>query len=68
MLVAGGPSTGDSLSILKMVRTALDSGASGVCMGRQVFSHPEVEKMAKAIVLLVHQDYSVDDAISACGL
>jgi DhnA family fructose-bisphosphate aldolase class Ia len=37
-------------------------------MGRQVFSHPEVEKIAKAIVLLVHQDYSVDDAISACGL
>ena len=68
LLVAGGPSTGDSLTILKMVKTALDSGASGVCMGRQVFSHPEVEKIAKAIVLLVHQDYSVDDAISACSL
>lgn len=68
LLVAGGPSSGDSLAILNMVRTALDNGASGVCMGRQVFSHPEVEKIAKAIVLLVHQDYSVEDAISSCGL
>ena len=37
LLVAGGPSSGDSFAILSMVRTALDNGASGVCMGRQVF-------------------------------
>lgn len=68
ILVAGGPSTGDSRAILTMIRDALDSGASGVCMGRQIFGHPQVESIAKAIVMLVHQDASVDEAIIECSL
>ena len=68
ILVAGGPSTGDSRAILTMIRDALDSGASGVCMGRQVFGHPQIESIAKAIVMLVHQDASVDQAIVECSL
>ena len=68
LLVAGGPSTGDSRAILSMVRDAMDSGASGVCMGRQVFGHPQVESIARAIVMLVHQDASVDEAIMKCSL
>jgi DhnA family fructose-bisphosphate aldolase class Ia len=68
VLVAGGPSTGDSRAILSMVRDALDSGASGVCMGRQIFGHPDVEAIAKAIVMLVHQDASVDEAMKKCSL
>jgi len=68
ILVAGGPSTEDSRAILTMIREALDAGASGVCMGRQVFGHPQVESIAKAIVMLVHQDASVDDAMKKCSL
>ena len=68
ILVAGGPSSGDSRAILTMIRDALDSGASGVCMGRQVFGHPQIESIAKAIVMLVHQDASVDQAIVECSL
>ena len=68
ILVAGGPSTGDTRAILSMIRDALDSGASGVCMGRQVFGHPNVESIAKAIVMLVHQDASVDEAMNQCSL
>ena len=51
-----------------MVRDALDSGASGVCMGRQIFGHPDIEAIAKAIVMLVHQDASVDEAMKKCSL
>jgi len=68
ILVAGGPSTGDTRAILSMIRDALDSGASGVCMGRQVFGHQNVESIAKAIVMLVHQDASVDEAMNQCSL
>ena len=68
LLVAGGPSTGDSKEILTMVRDALDSGASGICMGRQVFGHPKVESIARALVLLVHHDYSVENAMEECSL
>jgi DhnA family fructose-bisphosphate aldolase class Ia len=68
VLVAGGPATGDSKAILTMVRDALDAGASGICMGRQVFAHPNVEAIAKALMMLVHRDSTVDEAMNACGL
>tara|TARA_B110001452_G_scaffold80159_1_gene65577 strand:- start:391 stop:1188 length:798 start_codon:yes stop_codon:yes gene_type:complete len=68
VLVAGGPATGDSKAILTMVRDALDAGASGVCMGRQVFAHPNVEAIAKALVMLVHQDATVQQAMESCRL
>ena len=68
VLVAGGPATGDSKAILTMVRNALDAGASGVCMGRQVFAHPNVEAIAKALVMLVHQDATVEEAMNTCKL
>ena len=68
LLVAGGPSTGDSKEILTMVRDALDSGASGICMGRQVFGHPNIESIARALVLLVHHDYTVENAMKECSL
>ena len=68
VLVAGGPSSGNSLEILTMVRRALDAGASGVCMGRQVFAHPNIEGIAKALVMLVHQDATVEQAMESCGL
>lgn len=68
VLVAGGPSTGDSHAILTMVRQALDAGASGVCMGRQVFAHPDVEGIAKALMMLVHKNATVHQAIEECGL
>lgn len=68
LLVAGGPATGDSKEILTMVRDALDSGASGICMGRQVFGHPKIESIARALVLLVHHDYSVANALKECSL
>ena len=68
VLVAGGPATGDSLEILTMVRQALDAGASGICMGRQVFAHPNVEAIARALVMLVHEDSTVQNAMVSCGL
>ena len=68
LLVAGGPSTGDSREILTMIRSALDCGASGICMGRQVFGHANIEAIAKAIIMLVHQDATVEDAIKLCSL
>jgi DhnA family fructose-bisphosphate aldolase class Ia len=68
ILVAGGPSTGDSREILTMIRNALDCGASGICMGRQVFGHPNIEAIARAIIMLVHQDSTVDEAIKVCSL
>ena len=68
LLVAGGPSSGNSREILTMVKQSLESGGSGVCMGRQIFAHPQVISIAKALVMIVHQGLTVDQAIKKCSL
>ena len=54
--------------MLKMVEKAMKNGASGVCMGRQVFAHEQPEAVARALVLIVHHDKSAYDAMNEVGL
>ena len=68
LLVAGGPSTGNSKQILRMVKQSLDAGGSGVCMGRQIFAHKDVTAITKALVMIVHHGVSVEEAIERCSL
>lgn len=68
LLLAGGPASDDASSVLKMVEVALGAGASGVCMGRQVFAHRDPAAMARALVMMVHDGVSAEQAISSVGL
>ena len=68
MLVAGGPASNNSLAVLEMVQAAMEAGAAGVCMGRQVFGHEQPEKMAKALVSIVHHGASAQSALDTSGL
>ena len=67
LLVAGGAKT-NTHSMLKMVEKAMKTGAAGVCMGRQVFAHESPGAVARALMMIVHEDASAEDAISALGL
>ena len=68
LLVAGGPSTGDSRQILTMVQESLEAGGAGVCMGRQIFAHPDVSAIPRALVMIVHRTCSVEEALEKCSL
>ncbi|MDP6200348.1 MAG: hypothetical protein QF531_06205 [Candidatus Poseidonia sp.] len=68
LLLAGGPVSGNTAEVLSMVEEALTAGASGVCMGRQVFAHSNPGAMAKALVLMVHEGASAAEAMEASGL
>ena len=68
LLLAGGPASGDTAEVLNTVEKALKAGASGVCMGRQVFAHPDPGAMAKALVMMVHEGASAASAMNAVGL
>ncbi len=68
LLLAGGPASGQTADVLSMVEAALEAGASGVCMGRQVFAHPNPGAMAEALVLMVHEGASAVEAMEAVGL
>ncbi|RJV00086.1 MAG: fructose-bisphosphate aldolase [Candidatus Poseidoniales archaeon] len=68
VLVAGGPSTSDTHAVLSMVEASINAGGGGVCMGRQVFAHEQPEAMAKALVMVVHEGATAEEAMTACNL
>ena len=65
VIVLGGAAMGDDRALLEMVRKAIDAGAAGIAVGRNVWQHPKPAKIAKALHAIVHEDASVDKAMKA---
>jgi DhnA family fructose-bisphosphate aldolase class Ia len=63
VLVLGGPKTQGDREFLGSIRGALDAGAAGVVVGRNVWQATSPTAMTQALVALVHRDSSVDDAL-----
>lgn len=63
VLVLGGPKTRSNREFLTAIRDALDAGAAGVVIGRNVWQSPSPREMTQALVALVHRDASVDEAL-----
>jgi DhnA family fructose-bisphosphate aldolase class Ia len=63
VLVLGGPKTHGDPEFLASIRGALDAGAAGVVIGRNVWQSPSPTGMTQALAALVHRDASVDDAL-----
>ena len=62
VLVAGGPRTDDDMALLQMNSGAMEAGAAGVCMGRQIFAHPHPARLVRAIRAIVHQGATPEEA------
>jgi DhnA family fructose-bisphosphate aldolase class Ia len=56
VIVLGGASGNDPQSILQMVRDAMDCGAKGIAIGRNVWQHAHPVKMAQALHAIVHEN------------
>jgi DhnA family fructose-bisphosphate aldolase class Ia len=63
VLVLGGPKTNSDREFLASIRGAMDAGAAGVVIGRNVWQAPSPTGMTRALAALVHNDASVDDAL-----
>lgn len=63
VLVLGGPKTHSDQEFLASIRGALDAGAVGVVIGRNVWQSASPAGMTRALAALVHRDVSVDDAM-----
>ncbi len=61
VLILGGSKVSER-RMLADIRSALDAGAAGVAMGRNVFQCEDPTAMTAAIAALVHEDASVDQA------
>ena len=63
VVILGG-SKGTEAATLANIRAALDAGAAGVAMGRNVFQSKNPTAMTKAVAAVVHADVTVEYALS----
>ena len=63
VVVAGGPRMSSDEDILRMVRMAMDAGARGVAIGRNIFQAENPTKMTRAISMIVHDNEEVSEAL-----
>lgn len=54
VLVAGGPARGDYEQFLKELNLALQCGAAGACVGRNIFQHPDPVLALEMALTVVH--------------
>ena len=60
-VILGGAKKGSERVMLEKIRSALDVGAKGVAIGRNIFQADDPQSMTAAA--LIHENVSVDDAI-----
>jgi len=63
VIIAGGPKMGSDRAILEMVRGAIDAGASGTSIGRNVFQHQNPTRIVRALSMIVHEGADVEKAL-----
>lgn len=63
VIIAGGPKMDSDRDILEMVKGAMEAGASGTSIGRNVFQHKNPTKIVKALHMIVHRNATVEEAL-----
>jgi fructose-bisphosphate aldolase/2-amino-3,7-dideoxy-D-threo-hept-6-ulosonate synthase len=67
IIIAGGPKTKNEEEFLQMVYDAIQAGAVGVSIGRNVFQSENPTLMVKALSAIVHKRFSVAEAMKILG-
>jgi class I fructose-bisphosphate aldolase len=64
VVIAGGPKMTSDRDILEMVKGSIEAGGAGVSIGRNVFQHRDPTGIIGAMSMLVHEESSIDEALS----
>ena len=67
IVIAGGPKCRTDRDVLDMVRGAMDAGAKGISIGRNIFANKDPRKMTRALRSIIVDDASADDAEKLIG-
>jgi putative autoinducer-2 (AI-2) aldolase len=62
VMIAGGPKCETDLDTLKMIDGALQGGARGIVMGRNVWQSPHPTALLSAVYGLIHENMNVKEA------
>lgn len=65
VFMSGGPKAPSEVEFLRQVRGALDAGATGLAVGRNVWQSRDPLRLARALRKLVIEDRSVEEALQA---
>ncbi len=63
IVVLGGSKSKDPRDLLDGIHEAMQAGASGVAVGRNIWRYPEPDKMTAAIAAIIHEGATVDAAL-----
>lgn len=63
VVIAGGPKMESDLDVLQMVKDAMDAGAVGAAIGRNVFQHENPEAIVRALRAIIIDDWTVREAM-----
>jgi class I fructose-bisphosphate aldolase len=64
VVIAGGPKMNSDREILEMVKSSIEAGGAGISIGRNVFQHSNPDCMMRAMSAVVHEEISVDEALT----
>lgn len=64
VFVLGGNARSEFSGFFQEMRDAIDAGAAGVIVGRNVWQHATPDKMCAAITAVVHHNASADEALA----
>lgn len=67
VIIAGGPKAETAQQILQMVKDSIRVGCAGLSIGRNVFQHKDPTLMVRALVAIVHENVSVEQAMNLLG-
>ena len=67
VVIAGGERMESTRQILQMVSDSVQAGGAGISVGRNVFQHPNRVALVKALRAIVHENASVDQAMTIVG-
>lgn len=67
VLIAGGPKLDSTRAFLTMTRDCVVAGAAGLSVGRNVFQHPNPKILIQALRGIVHEDWTLEQALEHVG-
>ena len=63
IVIAGGPKTRGDKDFLQLVREAIQAGAKGICMGRNVWQRKNIKDMILALCHIVHNNATMEEVM-----
>ena len=64
LVILGGSKIDDDRKVLEQVALALESGAKGIAIGRNLWGHRNPAGMAAALRRVIHENATVDEALT----